>query len=105
MSLAFISIMLTGLISPLSAKTKSTSAINTIEITSLSSNTVSYSEGSNTNRTTPIIQSKKILVDKSRGLSAFFIFGIAINIIMAITFGWWFSKEWRSSKNKKVEDL
>lgn len=41
---------------------------------------------------------KKILIDNSRGLSAFFILGIVINIIMIITFGWWFSKEWRRSK-------
>ena len=47
---------------------------------------------------------KTTLVDESRGLSAFFIFGIAINIIMAVTFGWWFSKEWRRSKKNKVED-
>lgn len=34
----------------------------------------------------------------SRGLSGFFILGIIINIIMIITFSWWFSKEWRRSK-------
>ncbi len=41
---------------------------------------------------------KKILIEDSRGLSAFFILGIAINIIMAITFAWWFTGEWRKSK-------
>jgi len=41
---------------------------------------------------------KKILIDDSRGLSAFFILGIGINIVMVITFAWWFSSEWRKSK-------
>lgn len=40
---------------------------------------------------------KKILIEESRGLSAFFIIGIVINIIMAITFGWWFVRQWRQS--------
>lgn len=41
---------------------------------------------------------KKVMIDESRDLSAFFIFGIAINVIMAITFAWWFTREWRKSK-------
>lgn len=41
---------------------------------------------------------KTTLNDDSRGLSGFFIFGIIINIIMAVTFGIWFAKEWRRSK-------
>ena len=41
---------------------------------------------------------KATLNDDSRGLSGFFILGIIINIIMVITFGRWFSKEWRRSK-------
>ena len=41
---------------------------------------------------------KKVIVDDSRELSAFFILGIAINIIMIITFAWWFTGQWRQSK-------
>jgi len=41
---------------------------------------------------------KKVLTDDSRELSAFFILGIAINIIMIITFAWWFAGQWRQSK-------
>ncbi len=40
------------------------------------------------------------LSDESRGLSGFFILGILINILMVITFAWWFSKEWRKSRNR-----
>lgn len=43
---------------------------------------------------------KKILANDSRDLSVFFMIGIAINIIMASTFAWWFTKEWRKSKNR-----
>ena len=41
---------------------------------------------------------KKVLIDDSRELSAFFILGIVINIIMIITFAWWFTGQWRQSK-------
>lgn len=41
---------------------------------------------------------KKVLIDDSRELSAFFILGIAINIIMIITFARWFAGQWRQSK-------
>jgi len=40
---------------------------------------------------------KKVLIDDARHLSVFFVIGIAINVIMAATFAWWFSKEWRRS--------
>lgn len=48
--------------------------------------------------TTDLHNRKATLNDDSRGLSGFFILGIIINIIMIITFSWWFSKEWRRSK-------
>jgi len=41
---------------------------------------------------------KKVLIDDSRELSAFFILGIAINIIMIIAFARWFAGQWRQSK-------
>lgn len=44
---------------------------------------------------TNIHDRKATLNNDSRGLSGFFILGIMINIIMLITFSWWFSKEWR----------
>lgn len=44
---------------------------------------------------TNIHNRKATLNNDSRGLSGFFILGIIINIIMIITFSWWFSKEWR----------
>jgi len=47
---------------------------------------------------TNIHNRKEILNNDSRGLSGFFILGIIINIIMIITFGWWFSKEWRRQR-------
>jgi len=56
----------------------------------------------NTNQNTSQAQSrpdrKNVLIDDSRGLSAFFMLGIIINIIMAVTFSWWFLREWRRSK-------
>ncbi|MCW9030772.1 MAG: hypothetical protein OQK58_04730 [Gammaproteobacteria bacterium] len=39
--------------------------------------------------------SKKILIEDSREMSPFFKLGIAINVVMVLVFGWWFSKEWR----------
>ncbi|MCK4743829.1 MAG: hypothetical protein KAT25_08420 [Sulfuriflexus sp.] len=51
----------------------------------------------------PATGKKKILNDESRGLSAFFILGIIINIIMAVVFVRWFAREWRRSKNKGDE--
>lgn len=41
---------------------------------------------------------KKILINESREMSPFFKLGIAINIVMILVFGWWFSKEWRRKK-------
>jgi hypothetical protein len=40
---------------------------------------------------------KSPLKDESRGLSAFLGIGIGINVIMALVFAWWFSREWRKS--------
>ena len=41
---------------------------------------------------------KHVLIEESREMSPFFKLGIAINIVMILTFGWWFSKEWRRRK-------
>jgi len=81
----------------------------TIKETSTTSNTLTnkhtITDNSLTTHTTNNNPARKsILVDEPKGLSAFFILGIAINIIMAVTFGWWFSKEWRRSKKTKVDD-
>ncbi|TNF92399.1 MAG: hypothetical protein EP297_13305 [Gammaproteobacteria bacterium] len=40
---------------------------------------------------------KTTLNDDPRDLEVFFMIGIAINIIMAVVFAWWFSREWRKS--------
>lgn len=66
------------------------------------SNIVNKHKSPNSHRT-PVIQTtpsqrKEILITDSRGLSAFFILGIIINIVMMTIFGWWFSKEWRKQK-------
>jgi len=45
----------------------------------------------------PPKRAKTVLVDRDQNLSAFFIAGIMINVIMAVTFAWWFSREWRKS--------
>lgn len=67
-----------------------------------SNNLIKNYKVENTNRTTLAISEshnrKAILNKESRGLSGFFILGIIINIIMIVTFGWWFSKEWRRAK-------
>lgn len=91
----FICIMLTGLsISFLTYSEPTHSATATpIELNSTSTNsTLTIPLSKNTHNR------KKVLIEESRGLSAFFIFGIAINIVMAITFGWWFVGQWRQSK-------
>jgi hypothetical protein len=41
---------------------------------------------------------KHILNDEAKDLSGFFIIGIAINLIMAVSFAWWFTREWRRSR-------
>jgi len=68
---------------------KSTTSVNNIETQS-------------SNQSSPLRQKKtagkKSVTDDTRGLSAFFMLGIAINIIMAVTFTWWFTREWRRSK-------
>ncbi len=97
MYLVIISIVQTGFLPVVSANTSLTNTTNitsAIETSYSSITTKTNFKTSNLKKT----NQKKILLDKSRGLSAFFIFGIAINIIMAVAFGWWFSKEWRRSK-------
>lgn len=72
---------------------------NIIESTPSSSSSTNKHKIPNANKNTlPSTDShdrKATLNDDSRGLSGFFILGIIINIIMFITFSWWFSKEWR----------
>ena len=41
---------------------------------------------------------KHVLNDEAKDLSGFFIIGIVINLIMAVTFTWWFTREWRRSR-------
>jgi hypothetical protein len=43
------------------------------------------------------VHAKSSSADDSRGLSAFLAIGIAINIIMAIVFTWWFRREWKKN--------
>lgn len=69
--------------------------------TALTSSTINHkTSGSAQARITEIDinHPKTTLNDDSRGLSGFFLLGIIINIIMIITFGWWFSKEWHRLK-------
>jgi hypothetical protein len=80
-----------------------------VEISTTSNTRDGNAISPNTEQNPPLTQNKSIrkksLIDKSRDLSAFFILGIAINIIMAVTFAWWFSREWRrSKKNVQVDD-
>ena len=67
----------------------------------LKSSTNKHKTPNNKSTTIPetnIHNRKATLNDDSRGLSGFFILGIIINIVMLITFSWWFSKEWRGPK-------
>lgn len=68
----------------------------------LSKTSVNDDKAENKNQVTSLAQGKlgkkHILNDEAKTLSGFFIFGIAINIVMAITFTWWFFREWRRSK-------
>lgn len=41
---------------------------------------------------------KHVLNDEPKDLSGFFIIGIAVNLLMAIAFAWWFIHEWRRKK-------
>ena len=92
----FFCMTLTGFLLPVSAYSDSTNS----ETSTLANDSVS--KKLNSKQSTPLTHSstdrKKILIDDSRGLSAFFILGIVINIIMVITFAWWFSSEWRKTK-------
>lgn len=45
---------------------------------------------------------KSSSTDDSRELSAFLAIGIAINIILAIVFTWWFRKEWKKSSHSRI---
>jgi hypothetical protein len=77
-------------------------SVTYLESSQQSDSPVHSFKSTNTSQNQPQDQNKhnrkKILIDDSRGLSAFFILGIAINIIMAVTFAWWFTREWRKTK-------
>jgi len=94
-----INVMLIGLLSlttPAHADVKTTAEKNTLSSTQ--TNTPTLQADKNAAHEQKIPDRKTTLINDSRGLSAFFVLGIAINIIMAITFAWWFSSEWRKTK-------
>jgi len=89
---AFISFMLMGLLLlPVSVSADAMTISETTSTLSDHDNALTFASK------TP--NKKKVLNEESRELSAFFILGIIINIIMIIIFVWWFSSEWQ--KNKK----
>jgi len=94
-----LTLLLSGFLSPVSASSISTSVT---ENSSVSNTTVNTDKIVSTNPQQIPKQNKhtrkQVLIGESRGMSAFFILGIAINIVMAMTFAWWFSREWRKSK-------
>ena len=94
-----ICLLLTGITAPALVYSDSSIPTNT---NAASTTITNKHKTPNSNRTLSTTQKladrKEILIDDSRDLSAFFTLGIIINIIMAITFGWWFSKEWRRQK-------
>lgn len=100
----FLYIMLTGVSTSFPAYSEPThsAAATPVELDSISKNSAINNKTTNSTLTIPLSKNthnrKKVLIEESRGLSAFFIFGIAVNIIMAITFGWWFVGQWRQSK-------
>ena len=96
MHLVLISLTLTGVISPITVYSGSSTSTEANLTTDNLTNKHNVPNANQTTLNTPT--RKDILIDDSRGLSAFFILGIVINIIMAVTFAWWFSKEWRKSK-------
>jgi len=85
----FIGLAVIGFMSPVSA-------YSTPSTTLTDDNTVNTKQSASIAPSKP--DRKHILNDEGKGLSAFFILGIVINIFMAITFTWWFSREWRRSK-------
>ena len=100
----FICIMLAGISTSLPVYSDAThsAAATLVALNSISNSSATNNKTTNSTLTTPLskntLNRKKVLIEESRGLSAFFIFGIAINIVMAITFGWWFVGQWRQSK-------
>lgn len=96
-SLALVCLALGGLMSPSLVYPDSTALSQAI------TTSTKNLETQNKTQSIPEVQNKtntkhQVLIDESRGLSAFFMLGIIINIIMAVTFAWWFSREWRRSK-------
>jgi hypothetical protein len=61
--------------------------------------------GNNSNRLISVQQHqterKSPLRDRSRDLSAFFYIGIGINVILALVFFWWFTREWRKTGHSR----
>ena len=102
----FISLTLLTAISPIPAYSESGAAmdINQAGINSTSNNVVHKHKTPNSHRqittTTNITNNKKILIEDSREMSPFFKLGIAINIIMILLFGRWFSNQWRENNKR-----
>ncbi len=99
MYLAIISLSLTGLLMPRTVYSDKTMSM---ENAIISGTPVDYLETQDPERNTPLSQKsphrKTVLIDDNKGLSGFFKLGIAINILMVVSFFWWFLKEWRKSK-------
>ena len=96
LTLIFASLIV--MISPLSVLAES--AANSESINTSTNNIYKHKspDASYETPTTITKNKKKILVKDSREMSPFFKLGIAINIVMILVFGWWFSKEWRRRK-------
>lgn len=94
LTLIFASLIV--VISPLSVHAES--ATNSESINTSTNNKYKSPDASYETPTTITKNAKKILIKESREMSPFFKLGIAINIVMILVFGWWFSKEWRRKK-------
>ena len=103
----FISLTLLTAISPIPAYSDSgvTVDINQADINSTSNNVVNKHKTPNSHRqlttATDTTNRKNVLIEESREMSPFFKLGIAINIVMILVFGWWFSNQWR--ENNKMD--
>lgn len=96
--LALICMILTTVATPMSVQAESSTNSESITETGKIVNKhkapgTSYEIATSNNK-----NAKKILIEESREMSPFFKLGIAINIVMILVFGWWFSKEWRRKK-------
>ena len=97
--LTFIFVSLIAVISAVSVQAESATNSESIHT---STNIINKHKSPDASReiltTTDHVNRKNVLIEESREMSPFFKLGIAINIIMILTFGWWFSKEWRRKK-------